>query len=622
MAGQITAYSYVRFSSDKQAHGQSLERQLDAARAYAVQHNLYLEPNGTYEDLGVSGFKGRNAEEGALSDFIKAVDNGRVRPGSMLIIENLDRLSRDHVDKALAVFMTLISKGITLAVLTDPPKEYSSQSIRDSRGFDVMWAIQDMVRAHEESARKRELAVKKWEGRRKAAATKLMTRVCPPWMEANPDKTEWVLLHDKVKIVQRIFEQADTGGQGTQSMATQFNSEKVPLFGNAKEWRAQEFIRFLKWEAVMGVLVSKDRTTRNETHRIENYYPKIIEREVFYRVKNAMAQRNSVELGTGRGRKGEGVTNLFSGLVRCGVCGSGCRTTGRNGYKYLQCLSSYASGICTTPLYNYGVLETAVLHVIAGFETIEIITQKKDQIDPRNAISGEIVDKKERLNRYLDEFETTAVSDETIKARIKKLTTEIASLERQLIAWVPPRIPEESAKRAFSLYMQHETARLTPEERKERYGVHDDLEEYDVDKLYTLRVQLQHGLKSLITRLNLLPQLKLVRGGTYTRDVELFGPIVKLLRQSKNADHYKFADESVRIWYSPGNYGPHLGRLTEEYMRQQLAEASPKARAAIAAAEAALKKVPTVPTVPKEAKPAKPIKLRREFAFGKKKPPE
>jgi DNA invertase Pin-like site-specific DNA recombinase len=616
LAGQITAYSYVRFSSDKQARGQSLERQLKAASEFATQHNLYLEPNGTYQDLGVSGFQGRNAEEGALSDFLKAVENGRVRPGSVLIIENLDRLARDHVDKALAVFMTLISKGLTLAVLTDPPKQYSSQSIRDSRGFDVMWAIQDMVRAHEESARKREFAIKKWAGRREKAASQLMTRVCPPWMEANPDKTDWVLLHDRVKVVQRMFELADTGGMGVQAISTLFNREKVPLFGKAKEWRAQEFIRFLKWESVTGVLVSKDRATRKETNRIEGYYPKIIEPEVFYRVQAAMLRRSSVELGTGRGRKGETVTNLFSGLVRCGVCGSGCRTTGRNGYKYLQCLSSYASGVCTSPLYNYSVIETEILFVIGSFETIELIPQKGNQVDPRDAIRGEIADKQERLNRYLDEFETTAVSNKVVKGRMQALAAQIEDLEKQLTSWVPPRIPEEAAKRAFALYQEHEHASMTPEERAKRYGEFDDLEPYGTEKLQALRIQLQDGLKSLITRMNLWPRLTQTKSGTFTRDVELFGPIVDLLRQSKNVDQYKFSESSVRVWYSPGSYGPHIGRLTEEYMRQQLADASPKARAAIAAAESALDAAEASPA--KVAKKPKPRKPRQNFEFGKK----
>jgi DNA invertase Pin-like site-specific DNA recombinase len=67
-----TAFSYVRFSSDKQAHGASLDRQLKAAQEYATAHSLSLDPS-TYRDLGVSAFKSTNAEEGALGLFLQAV---------------------------------------------------------------------------------------------------------------------------------------------------------------------------------------------------------------------------------------------------------------------------------------------------------------------------------------------------------------------------------------------------------------------------------------------------------------------------------------------------------------------------------------------------------------------
>jgi len=367
---QRSAYSYIRFSSEKQSQGSSLERQVKAAKEYADKHNLHLDTS-TYQALGVSGFRGRDAEEGALKSFLDAVEDKRIPAGSVLIVENMDRLSRDHVDRALAVFLSIISKGITIITLTDPPKEFSSKTIRDSRGFDVMWAIQDMVRAHEESKRKREFAIDKWTERRakvaNAPSTFIMTRSVPPWLEVNADKSAFVKLHKKVAIVQRIFD-LSINGMGAQLMATTFNREKVPQLGDAKEWRAQEFIRYLKWEAVTGTLVSKDRYTGAETNRIENYYPAIVSNDDFKLAQAAMRQRKSV----GRGRKGLVVSNLFSGLIRCGSCGSGCRMTTKYGAFYLECLSARSKGVCKAPRFNYDSLEPALLWLIAAHERIEL----------------------------------------------------------------------------------------------------------------------------------------------------------------------------------------------------------------------------------------------------------
>jgi hypothetical protein len=46
------AFSYVRFSSEKQKLRTSLQRQLDRAREYATTHNLTLDDH-SYRDLAV-----------------------------------------------------------------------------------------------------------------------------------------------------------------------------------------------------------------------------------------------------------------------------------------------------------------------------------------------------------------------------------------------------------------------------------------------------------------------------------------------------------------------------------------------------------------------------------------
>ena len=69
----LTAFSYVRFSSKPQELGDSLKRQVKLARDYATTHDLFLDER-SYHDLGVSAWKGKNAVDGALAAFLKAVD--------------------------------------------------------------------------------------------------------------------------------------------------------------------------------------------------------------------------------------------------------------------------------------------------------------------------------------------------------------------------------------------------------------------------------------------------------------------------------------------------------------------------------------------------------------------
>ena len=74
------AYSYLRFSTPDQMQGDSYRRQTEAARNYAEQNSLDLDEALTFRDLGVSAFRGANVIDGALGQFIEAVDTGHVQP--------------------------------------------------------------------------------------------------------------------------------------------------------------------------------------------------------------------------------------------------------------------------------------------------------------------------------------------------------------------------------------------------------------------------------------------------------------------------------------------------------------------------------------------------------------
>ncbi|KAB1089302.1 hypothetical protein F4V91_24910 [Neorhizobium galegae] len=63
------AYSYIRMSTEVQLRGDSLRRQTEASRNYAVKHGLELVEGFQLEDIGVSAFHGRNVAQGSLGRF-------------------------------------------------------------------------------------------------------------------------------------------------------------------------------------------------------------------------------------------------------------------------------------------------------------------------------------------------------------------------------------------------------------------------------------------------------------------------------------------------------------------------------------------------------------------------
>src|SRR4051812_20709554 len=100
----VLAFSYIRFSHPDQAKGDSLRRQTKAPREWCERNGAHLDETTTLRDLGKSAFTGKhrkNPDRHALAAFLKMVEEGRVPRGSFLIIENLDRLTREDLQPAL-----------------------------------------------------------------------------------------------------------------------------------------------------------------------------------------------------------------------------------------------------------------------------------------------------------------------------------------------------------------------------------------------------------------------------------------------------------------------------------------------------------------------------------------
>ena len=146
------AYSYIRFSTPEQANGDSFRRQTELSNHYAEEHGLILDTSLSLFDLGLSGFTGENRSKGALSLFLKAVETGRVPPGSFLLVESLDRLSRDTMSEQMSLFIGLINAGLTVVTLADG-QTYSKATINADLS-KLMLSLVVMMRAHEESLTK------------------------------------------------------------------------------------------------------------------------------------------------------------------------------------------------------------------------------------------------------------------------------------------------------------------------------------------------------------------------------------------------------------------------------------------------------------------------------------
>src|SRR5262249_46671327 len=154
------AYSYIRFSNPEQAKGDSLRRQTEDTEAWCQRNGIPLDASLTLRDLGVSAFRGRHREgdKYCLAQFLKLVNQGRIARGSYLVIENLDRLSREDERTALRLWMDILDAGINIVQL-HPETVFRHEK---SDLMDVMRAVIELARGHSESARKAERQSAVW----------------------------------------------------------------------------------------------------------------------------------------------------------------------------------------------------------------------------------------------------------------------------------------------------------------------------------------------------------------------------------------------------------------------------------------------------------------------------
>ena len=306
-----TAYSYCRFSQSSQLFGDSLRRQLQLSEAYAARHGLTIDTTLHLRDLGVSAFRGKNVKEGALAGFMEAIRLGRVKRGSFLLLESLDRLSRDEVGEALGLFLDIIRSGVKIVTLVSPEQEFSKASINDPGNLFV--AIGSMLRAHEESAMKSHRLSKAWEQKKKNAATKPVTGQVPAWIELVDG--EFRLMKESAATVKLIFRLA-LDGHGISAITRYLNVNSIPPIGKTKrasKWGRSYIQRILTNRACIGEYQPHKGRVGNRVPcgpAILKYYPAVVSESIFYKVQAARKpQKQSA------GRPGKSVANLFTSLI-------------------------------------------------------------------------------------------------------------------------------------------------------------------------------------------------------------------------------------------------------------------------------------------------------------------
>src|SRR5262245_1965869 len=161
-------FSLLRFSTPEQEKGDSRRRQAAAAAGWCDRNGVPLDRSLWAFDPAVSGFTGehrKNPDRHALAAFQLWVEKGtRVPRGSYLIVEALDRLTREDIPAALHLILGLLLKGIRIVQLTPVEIVYTDKS----GPHEIMLMIVELMRGHSESKTKSDRVGGAW-GEKRAA---------------------------------------------------------------------------------------------------------------------------------------------------------------------------------------------------------------------------------------------------------------------------------------------------------------------------------------------------------------------------------------------------------------------------------------------------------------------
>jgi DNA invertase Pin-like site-specific DNA recombinase len=297
------AFSYIRFSSGEQAKGDSLRRQTEAAADWCQRNKVRLDETITLRDLGKSAYLGKhksNPDRYALAAFLKMVENGKVPQGSFLIIENLDRLSREHERAALRLWLDILDGGVNI-VTVKPEYVYRHEK---SDMFDCMRAIMELSRGHNESAVKSERVGGAWQQKKKAARAgkkqpklphgkleghSYLTAMLPGWIEARGGTL--VKKPTAAAAVARVFA-LTVGGYGQRAMVRQLEKEGIASFGTSGHWTPAYIHRIVSDRRAMGEHQPRNwRTGKPDGPPVAGYFPAVVSEQEWLAARAAIRKR-------------------------------------------------------------------------------------------------------------------------------------------------------------------------------------------------------------------------------------------------------------------------------------------------------------------------------------------
>lgn len=435
MDGEKICFSYVRFSSAKQAKGDSERRQLEIAPRVAKEKGWTLRDDLSAKSEAKSAYKGSNVE--AIEAIIQAAQSGKIPVGSVCILEALDRLTRLTLDEAYQLFRRVILAGVE--IYTDKSGRHMTKADLNNP-MSLMMTVVELNAAFEYSDKLADRVSKAWKQKKSRASDGvIVSKMAPAWLDVDRTRNEFSINGNAI-TVKRIFNDY-ANGKGIRTIMRDLNAEKVTPFGKGNQnkdkcWSSTHIRRLLSFRGVLGEYEPKKKVggkNIRDGEPIANYYPQIIEKPLFYKVEKLLARAKSKPAS---GPKSN-VTNLFTGLVKCACCGgsmvikqSGLHY-GKYAYTSLVCYNAMRGNGCRYHTIQYSYVERAVLTLLFS-KVIPAMSATDTRQEKLTTLYGDLAAAQKQKAIWVEIIETGKVPSETAAQKLNALETKEKALKRQI----------------------------------------------------------------------------------------------------------------------------------------------------------------------------------------------
>lgn len=402
---------YIRWSTDDQSQGTTLETQMEGCRHYVLSQGWQVRDDLIFID---DGYSGGNINRPALSRLRKAVKQGKV---DCIVVFKLDRLSRSVVDTVKLV----LEEWEGRAYIKSAREPIDTSTPHGKVLFYILASYAEWERSV--------IRERTHSGQLKRAQAGRNPGFAPPYGYAVGETPGTLaVVPIEAEIVRRIFRMY-VEGAGAKTIVDKLNGEGVP-FRHGRSWNQQTVLHILKnpvycGELVYGRITKNPRygkepgerfwLSRDEVIRVTDtpHVPAIVERELFLETQEARkARAGEYQRRFGRANS---APNLLTGVARC-RCGYGLykMNKGKNGrgYHYYACRGKKMRGASFCEAAN--IPQATLDKLVAG-----MLVER---------YGGEV-----RREEYVGK--SLQVADRElaeVSARVQAVQQELSRLERQL----------------------------------------------------------------------------------------------------------------------------------------------------------------------------------------------